>query len=128
MPTWSASSRSRTTVTDLDSALADLVGRLNTAYGADTYDYVDVDAATGETDALGDDAIKVGMLYRKPSAVTPTGATAVLNTDSFVDGASGDPRKPTGARPVLRGGRRCRDVHGRRQPPEVEGLGLQRGR
>ena len=75
----------------LDSALADLVGRLNTAYGADTYDYVDVDAATGETDAPGDDAIKVGMLY-KPSAVTPTGATAVLNTDSFVDGASGDPR------------------------------------
>ena len=35
-----------------------------------TYAYVDVDAETGQTNALGTDAIKVGMLY-KPAAVTP---------------------------------------------------------
>lgn len=53
-----------------DSALADLVDRLNTAVGAGTWAYVDVDAATGTVDAAGDDAIKVGVLYR-PGAVTP---------------------------------------------------------
>ncbi|WP_111765169.1 ExeM/NucH family extracellular endonuclease [Nakamurella deserti] len=55
-----------------DSALADLVERLDAAAGAGagTWDFVDVDAATGVVDAAGDDAIKVGLLYR-PAAVTP---------------------------------------------------------
>ena len=79
-----------------DSALQDLVNRLNAAAGPGTYDFIDADAGTEEVDALGDDAIKVGMLY-KPASVTPVGETAVLNTDTFVNGASGDPRN----RPAL---------------------------
>lgn len=67
------------------SALADLVGRLNAATADGTYAYVDVDAGTGQVNALGTDAIKVGMLY-KPGVVTPTGTTAALNTDAFVNG------------------------------------------
>ena len=47
--------------------------------------------APGQTDALGDDAIKVGFLY-KPAAVTPVGPTAVLNTVAFVNGGDSAPR------------------------------------
>jgi uncharacterized protein len=79
-----------------DSALQDLVNRLNAVAGAGTYDFIDADTATGEVDSLGDDAIKVGMVY-KPDNVTPVGRTAVLNTDSFVNGDSGEPRN----RPAL---------------------------
>ena len=62
-----------------DSALAHLVEQLNAVHGAGTYAYIDVDAETGQKNALGTDAIKVGMLY-KPAKVTPVGDTAVLNT------------------------------------------------
>ena len=55
-----------------DSAISDLVDAVNGAVGAGTYAFIDVDARTGQTDALGDDAIKVGFLY-KPAAVTPVG-------------------------------------------------------
>lgn len=74
-----------------DSALADLVNRLNAKVGAGTYTYLDVDARSGEVDALGDDAIKVGAIY-KPSVVTPVGKTAVLNTEEFVNGGDSAPR------------------------------------
>ncbi len=47
-----------------DSAIAHLVDRLNDELGAGTYAYVDVDARTGQPNALGTDAIKVGMLYK----------------------------------------------------------------
>ncbi len=79
-----------------DSALADLVGRLNAELGAGTYRYLDVDARTEQVDALGHDAIKVAMIY-KPADVVPNGDTGVLNTDSFVNGDSGEPRN----RPAL---------------------------
>ncbi len=74
-----------------DSAIAHLVDRLNDELGAGTYAYVDVDARTGQTNALGTDAIKVGMLY-KPGVVTPVGDTAALNTVEFVNGGDGAPR------------------------------------
>jgi hypothetical protein len=74
-----------------DSALATLVGAVNDEVGAGTYAYVDADAETGQVDALGDDAIKVGFLY-KPAAVTPVGDTAVLNTEEFVTGGDASPR------------------------------------
>lgn len=64
------------------SAIVDLVTRLNTAEGAGTYAFIDADAATGQTNALGTDAIKVGIIY-KPGKVTPVGNTAVLNTGAF---------------------------------------------
>lgn len=77
-----------------DSALADLVGRLNAAQGAGTWAYLDVDAATQQVDALGHDAIKVGLVYQ-PAAVTPVGRTAVLNSTSFVTGGdSADRNRP----------------------------------
>ena len=76
------------------SALADLVDKLNAATATGTYAFVDVDAETGQVNALGLDAIKVGLIY-KPAAVTPIGQTAALNTTSFVTGGdSADRNRP----------------------------------
>ena len=47
-----------------DSAIADLVNRLNAATAPGTWAFVDPDAALGGTNVAGDDAIKVGLLYR----------------------------------------------------------------
>ncbi|MFL6167453.1 MAG: ExeM/NucH family extracellular endonuclease [Ornithinibacter sp.] len=74
-----------------DSAISDLVDAVNASVGAGTYAFIDADARTGQTDALGDDAIKVGFLY-KPAAVTPVGSTAVLNSVAFVNGGDSAPR------------------------------------
>ncbi|GLY13173.1 hypothetical protein Kisp01_01890 [Kineosporia sp. NBRC 101677] len=63
------------------SAIADLTEALNAATKPGTYAYVDVDAATGVTNAAGDDAIKVGLLY-KPAAVTPV-KTLVQQDETF---------------------------------------------
>jgi len=79
-----------------ESALQFLVNQLNAATASGTYTFIDVDVATGQTDALGDDAIKVGLLY-KPAKVTPVGQTAALNTVAFVNGGDGAPRN----RPAL---------------------------
>ena len=79
-----------------DSAEQFLVDQLNDKDGAGTWAFIDADAATGQTDSLGDDAIKVGMLY-KPVQVTPIGRTAVLNSVAFVNGGDGAPRN----RPAL---------------------------
>ena len=73
------------------SALQFLVDQLNAATGPGAYAFIDVDAATGQVNALGTDAIKVGMIY-KPATVTPVGQTAVLNTVAFVNGGDGAPR------------------------------------
>jgi len=73
------------------SALQTLVGQLNAATAPGTYAFIDVDADTGQTNAMGTDAIKVGMLY-KPAVVTPVGQTAVLNSVAFVNGGDGAPR------------------------------------
>ena len=72
-----------------------------------TYAYVDVDAETGQVDALGTDAIKVGQIY-KPAKVTPVGKTAVLNTAEFVNG--GDTRSRAAARRSPRRTRSTRPV------------------
>ena len=74
-----------------DSAIEDLRRRLAGARAtADTdeaaamgaWAFVDADAGTGRIDALGRDAIKVGLLYR-PAAVRPIGRPAVLNAGAF---------------------------------------------
>jgi predicted extracellular nuclease len=67
------------------SALQDLVDKLNAATAPGTYAFVDADAATGQVNALGADAIKVGLIYQ-PARVTPVGQTAVLNSVAFVNG------------------------------------------
>ena len=74
-----------------DSAIAYLVDRLNAATAPGTYAFIDVDARTGQVDAMGDDAIKVGLVY-KPGAVTPVGDTAALNSTEFVTGGDSAPR------------------------------------
>jgi predicted extracellular nuclease len=73
------------------SAIQDLVDGLNETAGAGAWAFIDADAATGQVDALGTDAIKVALLYRT-SAVQPTGRTAVLNTIAFVNGGDTGPR------------------------------------
>lgn len=74
-----------------DSAMAFLVDKLNAATAPGTYAYLNVDGATGQVNALGTDAIKVGMIY-KPGSVTPVGKTAVLNSEAFVNGGDPAPR------------------------------------
>lgn len=77
------------------SALADLVDRLNAATAPGTYAFIDVDANTGQIDAMGGDAIRVAQIY-KPGVVTPVGDTAVLNTAAFVNGGDAVARsRPT---------------------------------
>ena len=78
------------------SALQVLVDQLNTATAAGTYAFIDADAGTGQVNALGTDAIKVGLIY-KPARVTPVGTTAALNTVEFVNGGDNEPRN----RPAL---------------------------
>jgi predicted extracellular nuclease len=77
------------------SAIADLARRLNATAGRDSFAYIDADARTGTRNALGTDAIKVGLLYR-PAHVSPVGRTASLNTPAFVTGGDSLPRnRPT---------------------------------
>lgn len=73
------------------SSIAFLVDKLNAATAPGTYAFIDVDSLTGQSNALGTDAIRVGMIY-KPAKVTPVGQTAVLNTDAFVNGGDSAPR------------------------------------
>jgi predicted extracellular nuclease len=75
------------------SSIAHLVAALNAVAGGGTYAFIDADAATGQQNALGDDAIKVGLIYR-PAEVTPVGDTAVLNTPEFVLGGDAVPTDP----------------------------------
>ncbi|MDO9302541.1 MAG: ExeM/NucH family extracellular endonuclease [Anaerolineales bacterium] len=74
-----------------DSAIAHLVDQLNAATAPNTYAFIDVDANTGQLDAMGTDAIKVGLIY-KPASVTPVGQTSPLNTVAFVNGGDSAPR------------------------------------
>jgi len=75
------------------SSIAHLVNALNAVADPGTYAFIDADTATGQLNALGDDAIKVGLIY-KPGAVTPVGDTAVLNTPAFVLGGDAPPAPP----------------------------------
>jgi len=74
-----------------DSSIQFLVNKLNDATTPGTFAFIDVDANTGQINAMGTDAIKVGMIY-KPASVTPVGQTAALNTVAFVNGGDASPR------------------------------------
>jgi hypothetical protein len=74
-----------------DSAIQFLVNKLNDATAPGTYTFIDVDANTSQVNALGTDAIKVGLIY-KPASVTPVGQTAALNSVAFVNGGDSAPR------------------------------------
>ena len=73
------------------SALAFLVDRLNAVTAPGTFAFINVDANTTQVDALGSDAIKVGLVY-KPAKVTPVGTTATLNSVAFVNAGDSGPR------------------------------------
>lgn len=64
----------RTLVAALDAASA--------AGAAGAWAFVDADAGTGVANALGTDAIKVGLLYR-PAALAPVGPPAALASGAF---------------------------------------------
>jgi predicted extracellular nuclease len=76
---------------DAASSIADLVGKLNAATAPGRYAFLDVDARTGKTRALGTDGIRVGLIYQ-PAHVKPVGTTAVLDTVAFVNGGDAEPR------------------------------------
>ena len=78
------------------SAIQHLVDQLNAATAPGTWAFIDADAGTGQVNALGTDAIKVGLLY-KPGVVTAIGTTAALNTVAFVNAGDSAPRN----RPAL---------------------------
>jgi predicted extracellular nuclease len=64
---------------DDDTSLAYLVDALNTALGADVYDYV-------STGVIGGDAIKVGFIYDATSVKIADGTSvAILDDPSFLD-------------------------------------------
>ena len=67
------------------SAIRFLVDKLNQATVPGTFAFIDVDTNTAQVNAMGADAIKVGLLY-KPAKVTPVGRTAALNSIAFVNG------------------------------------------
>jgi uncharacterized protein len=74
-----------------NSALQFLTDKLNAATAPGTYAFIDVDANTGQVNAMGSDAIRIALLY-KPAVVTPVGQTAPLNTVAFVNGGDSAPR------------------------------------
>ena len=114
MPTWSDSSRSRTT---RDAALKTLTDALNAHLGSEVYKYI----ATGK---IGTDVITTALMY-KPATVEPLGAFTLMN--GTVELGVGRLAPPPGAHADVRLGRDRREVHRRRQPPEVEGIGLRHG-
>ncbi len=73
------------------SAIQFLVDQLNAATAPGTYAFINVDANTGQSNAMGTDAIRVAQLY-KPGLVTPVGQTAALNSVAFVNGGDSAPR------------------------------------
>ena len=86
------------------SAIQFLVDRLNDATAPGTYAFIDPDAATGQTNALGTDAIKVALIY-KPARARAVGQTAALNSAAFVNGGDQRSAKPAVSGPGIRGGR-----------------------
>ena len=101
-----------------NSALEELVAALNAAMGAGTYAFIN-------TGVIGTDEIKVALIY-KPAAVTPVGAFKTITTATdprFIDTLNRPSLAQTFQRNANGGA-----AHGRRQPPQVEGLRLQRRR
>jgi predicted extracellular nuclease len=73
---------------------------------------------------IGTDAIRVGLIY-KPAKVRPSGLQA---PDVRRRPAFHRHEEPAGAGADVRGAGDRRALHGRRQPPEVEGIGVCRHR
>jgi predicted extracellular nuclease len=65
-----------------DSAIQDLVDKLNAIQGADTWAFINPDAALDVTNAVSTDAIKPGILYQ-PARVTPVDGKTFSPTTSI---------------------------------------------
>ncbi len=78
------------------SAQQALVDALNAATSPGRYALIDVDARSGQLNAMGSDAIKVAFIHQ-PALVRAVGRTAALNSVAFVNGGDGAPRN----RPAL---------------------------
>ena len=108
------------------SALQDLVDRLNAASAPGTYAFIDADAATGQLNALGTDAIKVGFVYRPGVRHAERGRRRAQHRRVRPLHALERRRhrpQPAGAGADLLRQRHGREGHGRRQPPQEQGLG-----
>jgi uncharacterized protein len=84
-----------------DSAIAGPGGPAQRRDRAGTYAFVDVDAGTGQVNALGTDAIKVGLIY-KPAGVTPGRHHGGAEHGAFVNGGDDRAAQPPGAGAGLR--------------------------
>ena len=103
-----------------DSAIQHLVDQLNAATAPGTYAFINVDANTGQINALGTDAIKVGLLYQ-PALVTPVGVTAALNSRRFCQRWRWCSSVPPSAGADLPAELERRALHGGGQPLEEQG-------
>ncbi len=104
-----------------DYVLQNLVTALNASSACpDDYAFTDGTAA-------GTDAIRQGIIY-KPTVVTPVGATAILNTTAFINGGDGAARNRPALAQAFEEVDDRRAVRGGRQPPEVQGQRVRRGR
>ncbi len=83
-----------------DSAIAFLVDQLNAATTLGTYAFIDVDAATAQVNALGTDAIKVGLI--SPAAPPPPACARSCPSVAPHWPASTLPSAPPRAVPVRR--------------------------
>lgn len=77
------------------SAIADLVSAINQALSTQEYAYI-----IPQSPFIGDDAITVGILYRK-SAVTPVGAATILDSSNSIRDGSGALFLDSKNRPML---------------------------
>ena len=105
------------------SAIATLVDQLNAATAPGTYAFIDVDARTGQVNAMGTDAIKVGMIY-KPRPRDARWPDRGAEQRGLRQRRRRCTPQPPGAGAGLPAQRDRRQVRGRRQPPEEQGQRL----
>ena len=109
------------------SAIQFLVDRLNDATAPGTYAFVDPDAATGQTNALGTDAIKVALIY-KPWQRTGRRANRCAQQRRVRQRWRFRSAEPAVPGPGIRASRHRGTFRGERQSPEKQGQRLRRSR
>ncbi len=107
------------------SAIQFLVDRLNEATAPGTYAFIDADAGTGQMNALGTDAIKVGLLY-KPAKVTPIGADRGVELRRVRQRRRRGTAEPAGHCAGVHRPEHRRSCRRQREPPQEQGQCLRR--
>ena len=106
-----------------DSSIAFLVDKLNAATAPGTYAFIDADAGTGQVNALGNDAIRVGMIY-KPGKRYARWADSRAQHRRLRQRRRQRPAQPPVADAGIPGQRHRRALHRGYQPPQEQRLGL----